>query len=388
LFSLFWCFVWALELHDVSINVWSGRECIESRVKYIADTWARQFHEINVFVDKKGRADTSKFPQNINFIEIGDLSKHLFIPTPWERAQPRFLASMHRSFQINDTKKWYVFCDDDSYIVQKTVFDILERFDHEEKIVVGHFYCAWPDVVFGKNHSMKCLSFPQGGAGVCISHGMMEKMYPHFMECNKKFNDRNYAGSMRFAKCVDDHVKDGSWDFKKGIQNYKSQFNSRSPIEEIEDNSCKKPPATFHKIKGKEMEFIHNSIFTEFKDKKGDNYFVSWNDVTCRSIPIFITSVHERIFLRFGVAITDEDDKKVIAKASSSIRPIFYNINNEIQISYEQVFGNDVTVRIHCTNETKEIKYINTTFEGKYTFNIEMNCPDPIKQRENELYIV
>lgn len=387
LFFLFFRLTFSLELRDVSINIWSGYECIQSRVKYISETWFRQFSEANVFVDKKGKTDTSKFPRGMKFIELGDMSKHLFIPTAWERAQPRFLASMHKSYSLNDTKKWYVFCDDDTYIVRSTLFEALERFDPDEKIVIGHFYCAWPDVVFGKNHSMKCLSFPQGGAGVCISRGMMKEMHQHFLDCNKRFNDRNYAGSMRFAKCVDDFIKDGSWDFKKGIQNFKSQFNSRTPVEEIEDDGCKKPPITFHKVKGKEMKNIHDSIFTEFTSKKGNRYFVSWSNATCSTVPIYITSIYERLFLRFGVAITDEENKKVIARASSPITPVLSSSDEEIPSSYEQMFGNNIVVHIDCNNETQGIKYTETSFEGRYKFLIAMNCPKPLQQNENNLFI-
>ena len=395
LLFLFYIFSY-LRIEEVSVNVWSGYECIRKRVSLLGETWFREFPEINVFVDKIGKNQKyigKTFPKKVKFIELGNLAKYLFIPTAWERAQPRFLYAMHESFVMNSSKKWYIFCDDDTYLVRDNLMKIMSKFDPNEKIVIGHFYCAWPDVVFGKNHNMECLSFPQGGAGIIISHAMMEEMKDHFLDCNNKYNDRNYAGSMRFAKCVQDHITDGSWTFKKGIQNFQSHMNSMHPIDEIENSMCTKKPATFHQIKNKEFFFVQNGLISEWSNQfTGKKYYTKWSNFTCKIIPIYITSIFERLDLRFGYAITDEFQHKVIAKATSRIIPIFQNQSQncyEKPTGYIQKFENNVSIHVICSEEeVYKMEYLNTTFEnGTYNFYLRMNCPEVYEFSNNNLYI-
>ena len=392
-FLLFFCEF--LHIEDISVNVWSGYECIDSRLNLSSETWFREFPEINVFVDKIGKKQkfiTKTFDENIKFIELGNLAKHLFIPTAWERAQPRFLSAMHKSFSLNSSKKWYIFCDDDTYLVRDNLLKIMSKFNHNDKIVIGHFYCAWPDVVFGKNHSMQCLSFPQGGAGIIISNAMMDAMKDHFLDCNQRYNDRNYAGSMRFAKCVQDYIKDGSWTFKKGIQNYQSHLNSMHPIDEIENGMCNKKPASFHQIKKKEMFFVQNGLISEWTNQQtGKKYFTKWCNFTCKTIPIYISSIFERLNLRFGYAITDDQNNKVIAKTTTQIYPIFDNKTTEFSkkpIAFQQGFGKDILIHIICSEENiYKIKYLNTSFaDGSYKFYLKMNCPEIFESKNNKLY--
>ncbi|EAY19764.1 hypothetical protein TVAG_178080 [Trichomonas vaginalis G3] len=374
-----------ISIDDVSINIWSGYECIHDRIVAQSQTWIRHFPDVNIFTDYFPRKYYSKIvdiakPSKIHIHELGNCARHLWRPNGWERAQPRFVKSMDESFNQNSSKKWYAFLDDDSYISRDTLIDIVSRFNESEPIVIGKFYCAWPDVVFGKDHSQDCLSFPQGGAGVVISNSMMKLLKPHFLECNKKYNDRHYAGSMRFAKCISDYIDPETWKFGKGIQNFKSQFFSRPPLMEIEDGLCNRPPATFHKLLPKEILFAHNGMYSQWTNSRNEENYVSWSRYACRKIKIPYENNFDEIFLRFGYALTEDSKNSILSKAVSPIYPTFEvdSIFNETQVPkvYQQEFSGSVHATFHCCDECDNVTFYKKDEGEIINFHFRIKCPE------------
>lgn len=366
-----------ISIHDISINIWSGYECFSDRVMAQAQTWIPYFSDVNIFTDFVPKKISSiikmhAYPASVNIVELGNCAKHLWRPNGWERAQPRFVKSMHESFNINNTKKWYVFVDDDSYIARDALVDILSHLNHSEPIVVGKFYCAWPDIVFGKNHSMECLAFPQGGAGVAISHTIMKIIHPFLIECNNKFNDRHYAGSMRFAKCLADHLDHKVWKFGKGIQNYKSQFHSKNPVDEVEDGNCNKPPATFHKLSPNELYFTNNGIYSRW-DVNNRQYYVSWNNYTCQKIIFPLDDRIDEIALKFGYALTLTTSNQVISKATSEIYLLH---QDNFSISFAQNFSSYIRIVLHCNNSFPTPKYLKVEENEYINYHFALKCPE------------
>ena len=88
---------------------------------------------------------------------------------------------------MNTSKKWYFFCDDDSYPVMHNLVESLKDFNHEDSKVLGPFYCAWPEIVYRKHHEDECLNFAQLCAGVEVSNKYFSPIIEHLDGCNKKY---------------------------------------------------------------------------------------------------------------------------------------------------------------------------------------------------------
>ncbi|OHT09813.1 hypothetical protein TRFO_21075 [Tritrichomonas foetus] len=381
-------FCFALTSKDVSVGIWTGYECIFDRGVAAVKTWVRQFPCVHFFSDffpknAEEKLSSYAFPSTLKFISLGNCAKQIWFPTPWERAQPRFVKSMHTLYKLDSSKQWYIFADDDSYIFLNNTLEILSRFNSSNKVVVGHFYCAWPEVVFGRDHSQQCMNFPQGGAGVAISRGMMISLSDKLLECNEKYNHRHYAGSMRFGKCIHDHIKDGTWRHGNGLQNFKSQFNSRNPIEEIEDNMCHRSPATFHKLNPKALEFVYNGHRSEWPQKsslQSKNYYVDWSHLTSKPFLIFLDE-RQPFHLRFGIAISTMKENRVLVKATSKILPIFSDFDtfHDKPIAYEQEFGESIKIHLDCDDV---VDYFDVAFDSVENrdcikINMRVKCPEP-----------
>jgi hypothetical protein len=380
--ALLWVPARSLSVDDVAVGIWSGYECILNRVTAAAETWVRQFREVYVYSDFFPRNSASRLQAlslstDMHLVSLGNCASHLIISTPWQGAQPRFLKAMVDLFAREPDKKWFIFLDDDSYLFLNTTLGIADQFNHSEKVVIGHFYCAWPQVVFGKNHTRQCLNFPQGGAGMVISHGMLSYMADKLVDCNANYNDREYAGSMRFGKCIDDHIRDGTWRHSEGIQNWKSQFLSRNPIEEIEDDFCVRPPATFHQVSVKKMKFVHRGHRSEWTTQNGTIYYVDWGHLTARPFPIFPEQNH-KLHLRFGYAISIPDPEQVLVKASSGIEPQFDEFGKPI--GYEQVFGPSLRIRLICDDSVERDVVEQDYVENRefLIFHLRVQCPPPL----------
>jgi hypothetical protein len=366
---------------DIAVGIWSGYECILTRVVPAAETWIRQFSKVHIYSDffPKGSPEQLRSiasPTDLEFIAFGNCAKHLWFPSAWRRAQPRFMKGMADLFAREPAKKWYLFVDDDSYLFSENTREILNRFNSTQKVVVGHFYCAWPEVVFGRNHSEQCMNFPQGGAGVAISHGMFAFLSDKLLDCNSRYNDATYAGSMRFGKCIADHVHDGTWRHGDGIQNFKSQFMSRKPIDEIEDNYCNRPPATFHRLNRRDVKFVFNGHRSYWVSGNGTECYVDWSRWTARPFLLF-PEERQPLHLRFGYAISLPDSNKVIARATSAIVPF---MRGGVLVGYEQHFGEGLKVRISCDATLNGTLAEQESFENRewMQFNIRIKCPAPV----------
>jgi hypothetical protein len=96
------------------------------------------------------------------------LTNHKCCVCWFSSAAPFLLTAMVDLYTRDPRRQWYMFVDDDPFVFLNNTLSVLSGFNSSRKIVVGHFYCAWPAVVFGRNHNMQCMNFPQG-AGVAIS---------------------------------------------------------------------------------------------------------------------------------------------------------------------------------------------------------------------------
>jgi len=368
-------------IDDIAVGIWSGYEMVFSRMTTAAKTWIRQFKHVVIYSDffpTNGSHTLDKIaqPTKIEYVELGYCAKHLFFPSPWERAQPRFVKAMEDLYRRYPEKKWYLFVDDDSFPILRPILNILQNYDYKTEKVIGRFYCAWPEVVYGKKHNNQCLNFAQGGAGVLVSNSYFQVIADNLTACNNKYNDRLYAGSMRFAKCSQDVVGDGRWSDGRIVTNLKEHFHSSDPVIEIMDGYAMGNPANFHHLSLKEITYCYYGIRSDFNKRDGTNMFVDWTNITSRPFYIFPEPGFQPLHLRFGYAISVPGANGVLAKSTSPLIPSIYN---DLPIGYYQRYGPAFAINVTCDDSIPandiEQDYVENT--DSLVFYLRMKCPEP-----------
>ena len=379
---LFFLTIYNVTLDDISIGVWSGYEVILDRMGAACDTWVRQFKEVVVFSDffpkhSKEILQEKANPTKLIFEELGDLSQHWFAGA-WTRAQPRIIKGMETLYRRNTSKKWYFFCDDDSYPVMRNLIEALKDYSYEDSKVLGHFYCAWPEVVYGKNHDDECLDFAQGGAGVAVSQKYFSRIVDYLDGCNKKYSARLYAGSMRFAKCSHDVVGDKEWNVGHIVVKMLDSFNSCDPITEILNGGVLVPPVNFHKMTSKQVRMCHYGIRSDwYRKRDNQSMFVDWSAKAGSSYKFMFQPGKQELTYRLGYAIQASNDFGVIGRSTTPLVPIFADDMKEEPIGFTQQFADTAEVEIICNNTLEDGQYEQDRIENRDKMKIVfiMKCP-------------
>ena len=250
------------------IGVWAGKETIRTRVFAQARTWFRSFTEITVFSDKFYDGTCEKiqkaaYPCNITCYTLGDFAHHLD-GTEWTHrwyfAQPRFLPAMARLFFSNRTADWYLFVDDDTYILKESLQRKLASKNSSEMHAIGKSYCTWDRMSANIKPERSCHPFLQGGAGVALSNGLMTVVAPHLDGCSMRFNDPDFAGSMRFAICMERIIGVDKWSYGRVIENW-GGFHSSEPKNEIPSGGVTEAPASFHRMNISDFKWMDSQYY-------------------------------------------------------------------------------------------------------------------------------
>lgn len=75
----------------------------------------------------------------------------------------RFMFDYWRDNARYDEVKWYIRLMDDSYVHMENLMDLIEQYDHTEKIVLADKFCT--------HYS---IPYPSGGAGILFSRGFLD----------------------------------------------------------------------------------------------------------------------------------------------------------------------------------------------------------------------
>lgn len=391
LLSFFFLFLFDLDIDDVGVAVWSGKDVALKRVSAQAKTWIRAFKDVTIFSDYfypgvKEELQNIAQPTKLHFVELGNCNQVWLLPNNWERAQPRFVKSMEMFYRMNESKKWYFFIDDDSYPIKRNLFKVLSQHNPNESKVLGHFYCSWNQVVYGKEDDDRCLLFAQGGAGVAVSNAYFKEIAPHLTECNNKFNHRQYAGSMRFAKCSEDYAK-GRWSEGYIIDKRNEEFFSADPICEINNGFVHKPPVNFHFMSPAQIIRCHYGVRTDWV-RKTDNasVFIDWSPISGKEFPIPYGPTNIDYKYRFGWAIAVpsknfENEGGLLGAATTPLIPRFSDSNHEYPIGFTQQFSDTAFIDITCDQTMNDwsFEHLRSTNRDMFKIYAKMKCP-PVEE--------
>ena len=279
LFFLFFCLSFSENIKNIFNNkiyvlgIWAGKETILTRVKYQAQTWMKFWDEVLVFSDKFYNGTCKKiqkiaYPCSVKCISLGDFAHHLD-GTEWTHrwyfAQPRFLPAMSESYFHNPNADFYIFGDDDTFFLKPGLIQKFGSRNSSIPLAAGKVYCAWNRISDEVKPYRTCHPFLQGGAGVLITNGLMSQIASELPNCSKRFNDPDFAGSMRFAICMERLFGTNKWSENEYIESWLLGFHSSPPKEEIKSGLVIEASATFHRMNYSDYLWIHPKIYVDWK---------------------------------------------------------------------------------------------------------------------------
>lgn len=369
---------------DVGVAVWSGYECIKDRMVAACKTWIKSFPEVSIYSDfyprgSKEMLQKLAYPTKLVFFELGDCRQHYFA-TAWQRAQPRFVKSMEHFYRYNKSKKFYFFCDDDSFPIARNLIRYLRGVNPQHSKVIGRLYCSWNIVLFGVNKPFNdtCVFFAQGGAGVVVSNKYFARIVDDLAACNKKFNKRKYAGSMRFAKCSWDKFGD-EWTIDEILIKGNDRFHSNNPFIMLETgHNLDNYPVNFHKMEPDELyqvSWATRSLFNLPNSK--EPRFTDWTDFTGHTYNISINAKRHMLHLTFGLVLAlNQNPQSWLQKATTQLEPIFDG-NTDKVTGYEQQFGLGFTLELHCNEGYlgNDLMFDFIEYKDKVRAHMILRCP-------------
>ena len=381
---MFFFFFFVIELfcftnEDLVVGVFSGKEVLTKRVLGQAETWFNQFPKIFVFSDcfpnKKEieNIKTKALHTNISFIEIKDTAEHLKgteWTDPWYPAQTRFLPGMKELYEWNKETKWFLICDDDTYLFARNIERRLHKYDYNKPVVVSYFYCTWNKIIEQLDIKRDCMPFAQGGSGVLFSQKMMEMLSSHLINCSDKYNNAEHAASMRLAACIQNLYGVENWTNGAFIKPWRSGFHSNPPEIEIEKGNTWDSPGSFHKVNKENMKRIYNAHICNIENK---NYYYDFSYNSFVPTPVELTYNTNWEF-NFGYNFDMYGLHSSYSINATS--PILCDKEDE---EFHQNYENGVKVILHC-NKNLEDGEMYSDYVERSPFNtivhIQLKCPE------------
>lgn len=369
---------WLINFANLAVGVISGKEVLELRVVGQAETWFNEFPNVSVYSDYfdpevKNKIREKAEHTNLSFIVIDNKADHL-VGTPWEakwyHAQPRFLPAMKHLYETNLDKDWFLYGDDDTYLVAKNIVRRLIKYNPKDPVVVSYFYCQWTKVSSYMANQRECRPFAQAGSGVLFSKKMMEMISPYLDMCNEIYNDANHAASMRMANCIERFYGSENWTKDKFVMPWRSGFHSSDPDIVIEEGNYWDAPGSFHKVNSEKMKRIHNAHISKAKNGYFDfahymfmgvpvelTFNTDWEFHFGYCFDMYGTHAH-RINATKEIFCIDEEKKEFLQEYQENV---YVHISHDEHLEIGDIFVDDVIrepsrtdvfILINCPDKT------------------------------------
>ncbi|OHT02029.1 hypothetical protein TRFO_30992 [Tritrichomonas foetus] len=351
---------------------------ITNRVFSQASSWIPSLPYVFVYSDEFPNESikqiNNQFPHaNISFVEIKNRSEHIIgsqWTNPWYRAQPRFLPAMHDLWKQNPHVRWYIVCDDDTYLYNQNILRRLGKHNSSNPEVISFFWCTWNYITEYMKPERDCHPFAQGGSGVIFSKTMMDLIGPKLIECSEKYNDAEHAASMRVSVCMEREFGYENWTKGGFIKPWKSGIHPSNPSVVISQGNTWDSPGSFHQVSPEEMVNLKKSHLVWL-----DDGFIDFSYFAFRSVPVELT--RRRWWqLHFGYRIDNFASHSNQLMVLTSFEPIEYGKNNEIK-TFQQVYQGNVTVFVHCNNNYEDFQIdVDEVERGPATkIHVSLKCP-------------
>ncbi|OHT09638.1 hypothetical protein TRFO_21453 [Tritrichomonas foetus] len=351
------------------VSIWAGKETIRTRVMYQAKTWYRMWDEVIVYSDlfENGTCELVQrkaYPCHVKCITIGDYADHLE-GTEWKHrwyfAQPRFLPAMSLSYENKPNADFYIFADDDTFLLKQSLLKKFKSRDSTLPKATGVKFCTWNKIAANIQPERSCHPFLQGGAGVILSHGLLSLVASELINCSKRFNDPDFAGSMRFAVCMERVFGFEKWSEGFFIESWSDGLHSMPPYYELPKLKAVEPPASFHRMNRSDFSWLTQKIYIDWKinNKKyradlGNLAFIEYN----------IPFIKKQYIMKWCVGMWIE-----LPFSKKRFKPkrkwIVLLDDDDIVVGYEHTYSNGMTMRLICDVNVEPDKIIPLDISGK-----------------------
>jgi hypothetical protein len=82
--------------------------------------------------------------------------------------------------------------------------------------------------------------------------------------CSRRFNDADFAGSMRFAVCMERIVGIGNWTEERFLVPWTRAMHSMPPLFEMPKDGFKEAPASFHRMNHSDFVWLSKRIYADW----------------------------------------------------------------------------------------------------------------------------
>jgi hypothetical protein len=313
-------------------------------------SWYFQWDSILLYSDKFYAGDCDRvqhaaFPCTVTCIPLKNYSRHLEgseWKNAWYSAQPRFLPAMSRSFLLFPNADFFIFADDDTFLFKESIVRKIGSLNRDTPIAVGVKYCAWDVVSADVAPTRPCHPFLQGGAGVILSNALLRSVASELENCSRRFNDADFAGSMRFALCMERVVGVANWTEGEYLVQWASALHSSQPFVEMPSGGFDEAPASFHRMNHSDFVWISQKVYADwFQDGKKYRTSLGLLPLVRHKIPFL-----RRDFTaewNVGVALQVDALRKKY-EARSGWRVLF-DLHNRPS-GYEQKYQNGIVMRL------------------------------------------
>lgn len=268
---------------------------------------------------------------------------------------------MAKSYELHRNADFYIFADDDTYLLKAALLRKFSQADPAKPKATGVKYCTWDRLSGDVEPYRQCHPFLQGGGGVILSHGLLSQVADELVNCSKRFNDPDFAGSMRFAICMERLVGMDNWSEGAFIEPWSKALHSSEPKVEIPAGNVKEAPASFHRMNHSDFMWMNNKQFVEWKSA-GKKYKADLGLLPLVDYVIPIVKSTYRARWKVGVTLT-VPFLDAVFNATSRWRPLLGKETPE-PIGYEQTYGKFI-MRLICDETVEKGALIAHDITGK-----------------------
>lgn len=372
-------------MDDIVFVVWSGKECLPTRVYQLAQAWYGLVPHVHVYTDEADESIMNNITNSNPHLSItfhitqmrGDYLIGSYFENPYNHAQSRHILSMYDIYNLYPNKKWYFFCDDDCYVLPTKVLELCRTAAGN---VFGMTYYFIDETYKFFPSGDPTRTFHHGGPGIAVTHQFMVKIAPHLMECNSIYQASKLGSDIRLSACYGRIFGLREWYYRTGESSAFGMFNSNTPDRNI-DYSHDIPERTlsFHLIQPQDTIKTWKSHISTWNDQSNTSLYVDWSPIALQRMDIDLGNVGYTMEFYIWYCLRYESKNYY---PIGNPKPIFRPGDKFLKdpIAYEQEYENGFRIRLNCDADRGD-DLIQEGFAEPpiWGATLSMKCPKPTK---------
>lgn len=380
-----------ITLNDIAFAVWTGKECINTRIKSIANAWLSLCPHAYIYTDyvNKSLVDDIIRQNNhvsLTFIEQGLVADYLVgssYENPYNSAQSRHLQSLIDLYKREPKKKWYFICDDDCYVFPQKLCKFLRQ---KPGYLFGCTY-YFIDETYKFFPTDPTRTFYHGGPGILIRNSLMKILVKNLPNCANMYAAGKLGSDIRISACLGHIFGAKPW-YERYVEYLPiEEFSSNIPETLLEYLGISDKVMTYHLIKPENTAKIWKSHSSIWSDQK-NIYITDWSQysLTSTNIPVGKEGYNMKFSFMYSFYYLQFYYIRPYYQyfyATSQPQPIFdmKDKKRTKPIKYVQEFDSNIYIEYICDDDMQENDFAVEGFPEppKFGAKIYIKCPKPQK---------